>query len=130
MTQPDGQQRRKPPNRTVGWGRGGSEHRPGLFALAYFQEQGEGCAAGIFAALNENLEILNEERLQIGETKIRKPTYASFLRYLRWFVALRLLEKTGRHEPAKRPFLKDRVYYRLTEAGRRDQVARSEERRV
>jgi len=76
-----------PPQITIGWGRGASEYRPGLFTKKYFEKHGEGCAADIFYALRENLERINKERVEIGEKPIRGCTYNSYAKYFFWFRA-------------------------------------------
>ena len=73
--------RRGPRNKSVPWGRGASEYRPGIFTKQYFEKHGEACAADIFHALSENIEKLNEERIGIGEKPFRRPNYSSFCRY-------------------------------------------------
>lgn len=103
---------------TVPWGRAASPYRPGLFARGYFLKHDEACAAGIYSAMSEAIEYLNEERIYIGEKPIRRPNYSSFSRYFHYFLILGLIERTGRQEPAAYPFLKKRVFYRLTHKGR------------
>lgn len=110
-------QHRDPPQMTVGWGRGASEYRPGLFTKQYFVEHGEACAADIYRALSEEIERLNQERIEIGEKPFRRPNYSSFSRYMHWFAILGLIERTDRREPAIYDFLQRRVFYRLTEKG-------------
>lgn len=107
------------PNRiTVPWGRGASEYRPGLFTKQYFVEHGESCAADIYRALSEDIERLNQERIEIGEKPFRRPNYSSFSRYMHWFAILGLIERTDTREQAIYDFLQKRVFYRLTESGR------------
>ena len=103
---------------TVPWGRAASPYRPGLFARGYFLKHDEACAAGIYSAMSEAIGYLNEERIYIGETPIRRPNYGSFSRYFHYFLILGLIERTGRQEPAAYPFLKQKVFYRLTRKGR------------
>jgi hypothetical protein len=104
-------------NVTVPWGRGASEHRPGVFTKQYLMENGEACAADVFHALRDNLELINRERIQIGEKPIRGCTYNSFARYWHVFKLAGLIEPTGEIEPAIYHFLKKRVLYKLTAEG-------------
>lgn len=107
------------PNRiTAPWGRGGSEYRPGLFTKQYFEKRGQACAADIYRALSEEIQRMNQERVQIGEKPFRRPNYSSFSRYMHWFAILRLIERADRQEPAIYDFLQKRVFYRLTERGK------------
>ena len=108
---------------TVPWGRAASAYRPGLFILNYFLKHGEACVSEIYRALSRAIEHLNEERVYIGETRIRRPNYSSFNRYAHWFLILGLIERTGRSEPARYNFLRNRVFYRLTEKGRSESRA-------
>ncbi len=110
-------QHRKSPQIAVGWGRGGSEHRPGLFTKQYFENHGEACCADIYYALSQELERLNKERIEIGEKPFQRPNYSSFARYFHWFLILELIERTDRREPAIYHFLKKRVFYKLTAKG-------------
>jgi hypothetical protein len=103
---------------TVPWGRASSPYRPGLLSRGYFLKHEEACAAEIYRAMSESLEHLNEERVYIGEKPIRRPNYNSFSRYFHYFLLLSLIERSGRQEPAAYPFLKKKVYYRLTRKGR------------
>jgi hypothetical protein len=107
-----------PPQVTIPWGRGASEHRPGLFAKAYLLEHGEICAAGIFYALRENLEGINKMRIEIGEKPIRGCTYNSFAKYWHWFKLLGLIELVDRREAPIYDFLEERVFYHLTDKGK------------
>jgi hypothetical protein len=109
---------RNPPRITLPWGRGASEYRPGLFTKQYFVEHGESCAADIYRALSEDIERLNQERIEIGEKPFRRPNYSSFSRYMHWFAILGLIERTDIREQAIYDFLQKRVFYRLTESGR------------
>ena len=102
---------------TVPWGRAASAYRPGLFIRNYFLKHGEACTAEIYRSITESIEHLNEERVYIGETPIRRPNYSSFNRYAHWFLILGLIERTGRSEPAHYNFLRNRVFYRLTAKG-------------
>jgi hypothetical protein len=104
--------------KAVPWGRASSPHRPGLFSRGYFLKHEEACAAGIYTAMSEFIEHLNGERVFLGEKPIRRPNYGSFSRYFHWFLILRLIERSGRQEPAAYPFLKKKVFYRLTEKGK------------
>ncbi len=110
--------RGEPPNMSVPWGRGVSEHRPGLFTKQYFVQHGEACAADIYRAMSEDIERLNQERVGIGEKPIRRPNYSSFSRYFHWFLILGLIERTDKREPAIYDFLQERVFYRLTDKGK------------
>ena len=109
--------RGKTPNMAVPWGRAASEYRPGRFTKRYFVERGEACAADIYRALSEEIELFNQERIEIGEKPFRRPNYSSFSRYFHWFLILGLIERTDRREPAIYDFLHKRVFYRLTEKG-------------
>ena len=111
-------QQRNPPAIAVGWGRGASLYRPGLFTKQYFVEYGETCVADIYRAMSEEIERLNKERIEIGEKPFRRPNYSSFSRYFHWFLILGLIERTGRQERAIYDFLQKRVFYRLTEKGK------------
>ena len=107
------------PNRiTIPWGRGASEHRPGLFTKHYLMEHREACAADVFYALRENLERINRLRIEIGEKPIRGCTYNSFAKYWHWFKLLELIEPVDRREPSIYDFLEERLFYRLTDKGR------------
>jgi len=108
---------RNPPRMAVGWGRGGSAYRPGLFTKQYFVEHGEACCADVFYSLGQEIERLNKERIGIGEKPFRRPNYSSFARYFHWFFILELIERTDRREPAIYHFLKKRVFYKLTAKG-------------
>lgn len=101
----------------AGWGRGASEHRPGLFTREYLAAHGEASCADVFAALRENLDLINRERVEIGEKPIRGCTYSSFARYFHWFKLLGLIEPTGETEPAIYEFLRQKQPYRLTSQG-------------
>lgn len=114
---------RDPPQITIPWGRGASEYRPGLFTKSYFKKHGEACAADIYRALSEEIERLNIERVQIEEKPIRRPNYSSFNRYMHWFAILGLIRRTDRREPAIYNFLKQRVFYRLTNKGKSETKA-------
>ncbi len=107
-----------PPQVTIPWGRGASEHRPGLFAKAYLLEHGEACAADVFYALRENLEGINKMRIEIGEKPIRGCTYNSFAKYWHWFKLLGLIELVDRREAPIYDFLEERVFYHLTDKGK------------
>ena len=110
-------QHRNPPNIAVGWGRGASEYRPGLFTKQYFEEHGEACCADVFYALKENLEHVNRQRVEIGDRSIRGCTYNSYAKYWHWFKLAGLIEPMGKTEPAIYNFLKKRVFYALTASG-------------
>jgi DNA-binding PadR family transcriptional regulator len=109
---------RKPTKMSVPWGRSASEYRPGLFIKQYFVEHGETCAADIYRALSEEIERLNQERIEIVEKPFRRPNYSSFSRYFHWFKLLGLIEPVDRREPAIYDFLEQRVFYRLTDKGK------------
>ena len=99
------------PNRiSIPWGRAASEHRPGLFTKQYLMEHGESCAADIFYALRENLERINNERIEIKGKPIRGCTYNSYAKYFFWFIIMGLVEPTDRHEPAIYDFLVERHF--------------------
>ncbi|MBU2535497.1 MAG: hypothetical protein KKD83_04950 [Chloroflexi bacterium] len=106
-----------PPQITIGWGRGASEYRPGLFTKKCFEKHGEACGADIYYALSEELERLNKERIEIGEKPFERPNYSSFSRYFHWFLILGLIERTDKREAAIYDFLQKRVFYRLTSKG-------------
>jgi len=112
-----------PPRITGFWGRGASDYRPGLFTKKYFEKHGEACCADIYYALSEELERLNRERVEIGETPFKRPNYSSFSRYFHWFLILGLIERTDRREPAIYDFLEKRVFYRLTGKGKAEEAA-------
>jgi len=114
---------RNPPRITLPWGRGASEHRPGLFTKQYFEKHLEACCADIYYALSEELERLNAARAEIGEAPFRRPNYSSFSRYFHWFKLLRLVEPVDRREPAIYDFLKERQFYRLTAKGEAEEEA-------
>jgi hypothetical protein len=107
-----------PPQITGFWGRGASEHRPGIFIKRYLEEHREACCADIYYALSEEIERLNTARAEIGEARFKRPNYSSFSRYFHWFLILGLTERTGETEPAIYDFLQKRVFYRLTEKGK------------
>ena len=108
---------------TVPWGRGASEHRPGLFTKQYFEKHGEACAADVFYALRENLEGINRMRIETGDKPIRGCTYNSFAKYWHWFKLLGLIEPVDRREPAIYGFLEERQFYRLTNRGKVEEEA-------
>jgi len=110
-------QHNNPPRMAVGWGRGASEYRPGVFIKQFFIEHGDACAADIYYALSREIERLNRVRIEIGEKPLRRPNYSSFARYFHWFLILELIERTDRREPAIYHFLKKRVFYKLTAKG-------------
>jgi hypothetical protein len=112
-----------PPNMSVPWGRAASEYRPGLFTKRYFENHSETCCADVYYALSRDIERLNEERIAIGEKPLRRTNYSSFSRYFHWFLILGLIERTDRREPAIYDFLKKRVFYRLTPAGKSEEAA-------
>jgi len=114
---------RNPPQITIGWGRGGSEYRPGLFTKKYFEKHGEACAADIYYALSEEIERLNKERIEVGEKPFRRPNYSSFAKYFHWFKLLSLVEPIDRGEPAIYDFLEQRQFYRLTDKGKVEKQA-------
>jgi DNA-binding PadR family transcriptional regulator len=108
---------------SVSWGRGASEYRPGIFIRGYFLERGEACCADIYRALSEEIERLNQERVEIGEKPFRRPNYSSFAKYFHWFKLLGLVEAVDRREPAIYDFLEERQFYRLTDKGRAEEEA-------
>ena len=83
----------------------------------------ESSCADVFHALRENLEIINRERIEIGEKPIRGCTYNSFAKYWHWFKLAGLIEPTGRQEPAVYAFLEQRQFYRLTAKGQSEEAA-------
>ena len=107
-----------PPQVTIPWGRGASEHRPGLFTKGYLMQHSESSCADIFRALRENLEGINTMRIEIGEKPIRGCTYNSFAKYWHWFKLLGLIEPVGREETSIYDFLEERVFYHLTNKGK------------
>jgi len=107
----------------VGWGRGGSAYRPGLFTKQYFVEHGEACCADVFYSLGQEIERLNKERIGIGEKPFRRPNYSSFARYFHWFKLLGLIERTDRQEAAIYGFLERRQFYQLTAKGASEEEA-------
>lgn len=109
--------------RAVGWGRAGSEYRPGIFIRQYFQKHQEACAADIYYDLSRDIERLNVERIQVGDKPLRRPNYSSFARYFHWFLILELIERTDKREPAIYHFLKKRVFYKLTAKGASEETA-------
>ena len=102
---------------SVGWGRGASDYRPGLFTKQYFVNHGEACAADVFSALRQELNRINQERVEIGDKAIRGCTYNSFAKYWHWFKKMQLIQRTDKREPAIYVFLQKRVLYKLTKAG-------------
>jgi hypothetical protein len=68
-------------NVSVPWGRGASEHRPGLFIKNYLLQHSSTSCADVFAALRDNLDRLNKFRIEIGGkpqfTKSRLTRYSS-----------------------------------------------------
>jgi len=83
----------------------------------------ESSCADVFHALRENLELINRERIKIGEKPIRGCTYNSFAKYWHWFKLAGLIEPTGETEPAIYHFLKKRVFYQLTAKGASEEAA-------
>lgn len=110
-------QRRNPPAIAVGWGRGASEYRPGIFTKRFLEEHGEACCADVFYALKEDLEHINRQRVEIGDRPIRGCSYNSYAKYWHWFKLAGLIEPTGETESAIYNFLKKRVFYTLTASG-------------
>ena len=111
-------QHRDPPQRSVGWGRGASEYRPGLFTKQYFEKHGDVCAADVFSALREELKRVNKERVEIGEKPIRGCTYNSFAKYWHWFKILGLIESTGKTGASIYDFLENKRFFRMTGKGK------------
>ena len=116
-------QQRKPPAVAVGWGRGASEYRPGLFTKRFLEGHGEACCADVFYALKEDLEHINRQRVEIGDAPIRGCTYNSYAKYWHWFKLAGLIEPTGETEPAIYNFLKKRVFYALAASGASEEAA-------
>jgi hypothetical protein len=114
---------RNSPRIAVGWGRGASEYRPGLFTKQYFEKHGEGCCADAFYALKEDLEHINRQRVEIGDRPIRGCTYNSYAKYWHWFKLLGLIEPVDRREPAIYDFLEQKQFYRLTDKGKAEEEA-------
>ena len=114
---------RNPPQITGLWGRGASLYRPGLFTKKYFEKHVESCCADVFYALREDLERINKERVEIGDTPIRGCTYSSYSKYWHWFKLLELIEPVDRREPAIYDFLEQREFYRLTDKGKVEEEA-------
>jgi len=114
---------RNPLQITIGWGRGASEYRPGLFIKKYFEKHAEACAADIYYALSEEIERLNKERIEVGEKPFRRPNYSSFARYFHWFKLLGLIESTDKREAAIYNFLQQRQFYQLTTKGKAEERA-------
>jgi len=122
--QPSRERKLRNPLQITGfWGRGASLYRPGLFTKKYFEKQGEACCADVYYALSEELERLNKERIEIGETPFKRPNYSSFSRYFWWFVLLGLIEPIDKYEAAIYPFLRQRHFYRLTDKGKTEEEA-------
>ena len=111
------------PQITTPWGRGASDYRPGLLMKQYFKKHGEGCCADVYRAMSEELARLNKERIETGEKPFRRPNYSSFSRYFHWFLILKLIERTGKKEPAAYGFLRQKVFYKLTRAGKVEKKA-------
>jgi len=107
----------------VGWGRAGSEYRPGIFTKQYFMEHGEACAADVFRALKDALRRINKKRAEISEKPIAGGTYNSFAKYWHWFKLAGLIALTERKEPAVYAFLEQRRFYRLTAKGEAEEGA-------
>jgi len=112
-----------PPRITLSWGRGASAWRPGLLIKKHFEEHPETCCADAYYSLSQQLETLNRERVEIGETPFRRPNYSSFSRYFHWFLILGLIERTGKVEASIYPFLEKRTFYRLTDKGKVEEEA-------
>jgi hypothetical protein len=72
--------------------------------------------------MSEEIERLNKERIDIGEKPFRRPNYSSFSRYMHWFLILGLIERTDRREASNYDFLQKRVFYRLTDKGKTEEV--------
>ena len=111
------------PNIAVPWGRGASEHRPGLFARDYLMQHPESSCADVFHALRENLKVINKERVEIGERPIRGGTYNSYAKYWHWFKLLGLIEPVDRRESAIYDFLEEKQFYQLTTKGASEEAA-------
>jgi hypothetical protein len=118
-----GKQNRNSLNIAVGWGRAGSQYRPGLFTKQYFVDHGEACCADVYYALSQEIERLNKGRIEISEKPLRRPNYSSFARYFHWFVLLDLIKRVDKQETAIYDFLKPRQFYRLTAKGEAEEEA-------
>jgi len=114
---------RNHPQITGFWGRGASEHRPGLFTKGYLMQHSESSCADIFRALRENLECINRMRVETSEKPIRGCTYNSFAKYWHWFKILGLIEPVGRVERSIYDFLEEKQFYRLTDKGKAEEEA-------
>jgi len=115
-------QHSNPPRVAVGWGRGGSAYRPGLFTKQYFEKHSEACCADVFHALKEDLRRINRERVEIGDRPIRGGTYNSYAKYWFWFRLLGLIEPVDRREPAIYDFLEEKQFYQLTARGESEEA--------
>jgi len=89
-----------------------------LLTLRYFEKHMEACAADVYYGLSEEIERLNEGRIEAGEKPFQRPNYSSFAKYFHWFKLLGLVEPVDRREPAIYDFLEERVFYRLTDKGK------------
>lgn len=105
------------------WGRGASSLRPGIYSKKYLLEHQEACVADIYRGLSQEIEHMNKERIQIREKPFRRPNYSSFSRYFHWFLILKLVVRTDRREPAIYDFLRERVFYKLTDKGETEEEA-------
>ena len=118
-----GRKSRNPPQITIPWGRAASTWCPGLLIRKHFEDHPETCCADAYYSLSQQIESLNEERVEIGEKPFRRPNYSSFSRYFHWFLILGLVERTDRREPAIYDFLQKRVFYILTDKGKTEMRA-------
>jgi len=90
---------------------------------SYLVEHGEACCADVFYSLKQELKRINQERIEIGDRRIRGCTYASFSKYFAWYKLLGLVEPTDRRERAVYDFLEQRQFYRLTAKGEAEEAA-------
>jgi hypothetical protein len=78
----------------------------------------ETSCADVFHALRENLQRINQLRVETGERPIRGCTYNSFAKYWHWLKLLGLIEQVGRAERSIYDFLEEKQFYRLTDKGK------------
>ncbi len=116
--------RRGPRNKSVPWGRGASEYRPGIFTKQYFENHGEACAADIYRSLTEKIIALNEERVWIGDTSISAAQELLELQSLFPLVSHHGSHRAhGQTGACQLQFLHYKVFYRLTEKGQAETKA-------
>jgi DNA-binding PadR family transcriptional regulator len=78
-------------------------------------------------------DILKAIRSLAKEEKMRGVSYQSIRNCFWWLKKLGLIEPSGRTEPSEKPYLQPKVYYRLTEKGKRlppESIAWRDPRRV